>query len=1156
MNNFLTYLNNPIIIGAIGLGALYLCFQLFRRLFSLLKRFKPKNTRLSFSFRFKRNPYEKIVKQFKSKLPFIVRLTLQRHQKYLYINTANDELVQGLTDYKRYSYHFYPEYKQHADMGLYLTSKYLITELKNESLHDNSKENNQLITKSWRPIIKDQIPITLVSIDAKLLFSEDPTAIETLCDSIRNKINIIAYSKRKSIPVCLVIANLHQIPGFKEFNEVLEHLRINNYILFDKEVDLEKLQRFVELVSAKHLNFMLNSSRPERYLDIIHFIKNFENALPLLTEAIRIITYNDEVLPAPTLLGLFLTNYNEKSIGNLFPLFDQQRKYYQNPKTKITAIATAAVIAATSVSAYKNLSLASTYTTSAALINQTQSTPQATVIAYGRLLDNLKSQYQADSWLHLFPASLAKNKVHQEIANDLYSRFILPALTNTNNSNVLFYSLFITEVQHNSALAKNIENNLNLWSNVTGIPASVIHLYIKFNKQSRIKSLNEIQFNSDLLKTSGPSDTLRYSYFKQMLNYFTSTPESDLSQLRHFQQEVSRPLLKTQTDCYLLSQIWPNMRDNFAKNVQDFVKSYMSAEGNICNQTASPSQKLMTVAEAISQTDLTTRPPTQGLSSLVSRLSQQVSQYQDRKHVNNLTLQQWSTVVRNAEISQTISQFINHNNTLNPDQIIFGSQNAFAPVELNQLNAGKFIITGQYQIPGNYTAIAFKTTLEPVLAQYQLLVNRLNAAGVPTIGLQEFIASTLNSYAANYLNYYSNLFNSFSYKIHSISDLKLLLMELTTINSPLRHLISVVNANTTLPTKAQLSFMLPVVSHFNKLHSLLSTNGVANSNYDAYTMILNGIYQSILQNANLNANNGYLNINDVSSNLSKQLSAIGRMSLDIYTGDTNSYLKITQNWLKNVGIPDDLAPLFKKPILALYNLGIQQVQTQLISVWNQQLTPMLYTLASKFPFSSDSSKNVDINELTAKIGPNGQFWALFNQNFKPFLVANGDQWTTRHIDYGSIIIPSNILHTINAVSHLRNTLWNEQGEPQAIHYQVLADQLPTLMVNNQNIILSYLTLGTNDVYGINSKPIWKALDYKWWTPQPTSVGLETAVSKYHSYDVFDANWGLFNILNKGYSQDGQTWSWSLPVGPSVVNIHFKFKTNPWKLFHITNEKRK
>ncbi|RNC77404.1 hypothetical protein DA717_10460 [Piscirickettsiaceae bacterium NZ-RLO2] len=778
------------------------------------------------------------------------------------------------------------------------------------------------------------------------------------------------------------------------------------------------------------------------------------------------------------------------------------------------------------------------------------------MIAYGHLLDDLKGQYQADSWLHLFPSSLAENKVQQEIANDLYHRFILPVLANTNNNNVLFYSIFIAEAQYGSVLSKNIKNNLNLWSNITGIPTNIIHAYITFNKQSRIHSLNIIQPHNDLLESSMPDNALRYNYFKQMLNYFTSTPDPDLSQLQHFQQEISQPLLKAQTDCHLLSQVWPNMRSDFSKNIQNFIKSYMSTESNICNQTTSPSQKLMTLAKAISQTDLTKLTPTASLNNLVLHLTEQVSKYQNHSFINNIALQQWSTIVRNARISQAISQFINDNSHLNTDQVLFGRQNAFTPIELNELNAGRFIITGQYQIPGNYTALAFKTTLQPTLNQYQQLINQLNAAGVSTIALQEFITSILNNYAKNYLNYYSNLLKSFNYKINSISDLKLLLMELTSINSPLRHLIKVVDINTNLASKdKQLSFMLPVISHFNSLHSLLNNQGLNNSNYETYTMILNGIYQSILQNTQISTanHNNNTNINAASSSLSKQLSTVGHMALDIYTKDTNSYLEITKNWLKNVGIPNDLTPLFKKPILALYNLGIQQVQTQIISVWNQQITPILYTLTSKFPFSMDSKSPVEIAELTTKIGPNGQFWNLFKQNFKPFLIANGNQWQTRDIDYGSIIIPTNILYTINAVTHLRHALWNQQGEPQAIHYQVLAKQLPTAIINGQNIILSYLTLGNDDVYGINSKPIWKTLDYNWWAPQPASVGLETADHKYHSYDVFDANWGLFNILNKGDSQNGHTWNWSLPIGPSVVDIHFKFKTNPWDLFHINQE---
>ena len=174
----------PMIIIA-SVIILVLAFIIYKRYFAKKKKKKKKKV-------FRINFYKKSLKSFVKRLPWSIRCSLNNCKYYIYLNTANDDLVNTSTNISSYTYDYYSEYAEESretnlDYKFHLSSNMFIHEMRRDLILNNNSENNKMFTKFCRKFFKYQTPTIIISIDYRYLV--DHEAFENIVKNVNSAQN-------------------------------------------------------------------------------------------------------------------------------------------------------------------------------------------------------------------------------------------------------------------------------------------------------------------------------------------------------------------------------------------------------------------------------------------------------------------------------------------------------------------------------------------------------------------------------------------------------------------------------------------------------------------------------------------------------------------------------------------------------------------------------------------------------------------------------------------------------------------------------------------------------------------------------------------------------------------------------------------------------
>ncbi|UDQ98177.1 hypothetical protein AAEX28_14495 [Lentisphaerota bacterium WC36G] len=168
-----------VIIGIFILLAIL--FFVYKKFFAKKKKKKKKKKVFRINF------YRKSLRAFVKKLPWSIRCSLNNCKYYIYLNTANDELVNTSTNISSYTYDYYSEYAKESretniDYKFHLSSNMFIHEMRRDLILNNNSENNKMFTKFCKKFFKYQTPTIIISIDYRYLV--DREAFENIMKAV------------------------------------------------------------------------------------------------------------------------------------------------------------------------------------------------------------------------------------------------------------------------------------------------------------------------------------------------------------------------------------------------------------------------------------------------------------------------------------------------------------------------------------------------------------------------------------------------------------------------------------------------------------------------------------------------------------------------------------------------------------------------------------------------------------------------------------------------------------------------------------------------------------------------------------------------------------------------------------------------------------
>jgi hypothetical protein len=179
----------------------------------------------------------------------------------------------------------------------------------------------------------------------------------------------------------------------------------------------------------------------------------------------------------------------------------------------------------------------------------------------------------------------------------------------------------------------------------------------------------------------------------------------------------------------------------------------------------------------------------------------------------------------------------------------------------------------------------------------------------------------------------------------------------------------------------------------------------------------------------------------------------------------------------------------------------------------------------------------------------------------PVCRETGGVFTERKCPLGSLRLSKEMLNTVNHISRISKTLWDQKGLPKPLTLHFMSFPLPATIGEELVAVLSYLKSGNSSAFGFNQKPAWQKFELEWWQEQPASAGLEFRESSdtpsiYKAVTILKSNWSFHRLLKQAEVADDEVLGWKIerPEYPrEFLTVQFATKSDPWVVFKLADE---
>ncbi|RKG85437.1 type VI secretion IcmF C-terminal domain-containing protein [Corallococcus terminator] len=294
------------------------------------------------------------------------------------------------------------------------------------------------------------------------------------------------------------------------------------------------------------------------------------------------------------------------------------------------------------------------------------------------------------------------------------------------------------------------------------------------------------------------------------------------------------------------------------------------------------------------------------------------------------------------------------------------------------------------------------------------------------------------------------------------------------------------------------------------------------------------------------------------SQLAEMLSPVGRVALSMLMEDEDSYLRRVDAWLDQHGLVGEFRLPFRQPFVVVRNRGRAELERVIAEQWAYQGRRTLEPLVRRYPFNPSASQEVDPVELEVLRRKDGAFWQFVTQVLSPVVEERGTDWSLRWPLKSRMLLPPRMLTSLGQLGRLSRLLWDDEGKARTINMQVRPLPLPTAPTPDSFVTLSYLKCGGASSFGFNQRPAWGDFPLSWWSPQPSSIGVELRSparegKRYRSMEMSESSWNCFRLLESATLTDQQNVVWVLPgrglaANEKVLEISFGLRGEPWSPF--------
>ncbi len=1169
----------------------------------------------------------RVWKGFLREIPWELRRTVKVYQHFVVFGesgSGKSNLIDNQTDWQGHARQFYPSYTTSELLQFYLGSKVLVQEIPSDLLNDTSKQARIGLRKLWKPLFRRKDPTVVIVLNGAMLQAGEQEHLKREAQIIRGKINLLSRIRKKPVKVRVALTHMDQFEGFCEFSEFLTRHNIPLKLQFDSKDDLKDLAVCLQPYED-HLTRALASLPAEQYLKAITFMRQAPRLFQCLSVYLNFLQSPDPLSSEPQITNLCLAAQSESKtrVSNPFATSltaEELQKHNPLFRHRVAAIAlgVAGLVYLGAAFVYEYRLIDERYREMALL--EAEPPTKYDQSMHGLFVDPLTNM-QRNTMMKFLPEFFPNinQELNRRCVENIRRFYLFPELdrfsVEAGNSggqssgtlsevrnlqkqhsgeiedaqDKVLYLLALIYSTRDNQLGTLVRENLEQWTDILKLPATLIEDYVNNNTSSDHVNLNVDQYTYRQTKSIADDPHALMVYFVKVSRLYQQ-PVISRHEFEGLQKETGSflqvinqlerydlstrvsDLLREETPLGITLNLIAREDSQFKQEMLKAFLTFIKGSG-IDHPGVGDDLNLAGLKE-----NLKVMLHFKGRDEETQTLFHFIFGGEEFK----FSARRWNELLNRSRITFYLQDFIRQNKR-NDGLLFFDGGHEFDDLVMNSSNDGRFLFTGHSRVDGRFTQEALEQRVRPMLTELPEFIGDLPIQQTEKDRFSNFLFQEAEAYGRRYAEAFHNYYMEFDIKADSPGALNYILRQLTLPSSPLVDILQSVKDNTlVVPDKNEyLRAIAANLAPFEFSQRLMEDHKGTHPELDKYRALLDQMQFEIRQQQA-----GAGKVTDATlDSFKNRLSPLGRISLAIFMDEPDSYLNLIRMWIKSVGIPQQWEAVFLAPVWQAYYLGLAEVEREIAGIWDQLHRTDIAPLQNRFPFDASSSKDVSIQSLTRATHPEGPFWEHFNRLLAPMFVKDKGLLRERPSAFDAPRLPQNMLETVNALAGLTRILWDQNGEERPLEFMIRPVSLPTARPDEPVVVLSYLHAGESPVFGFNQQPAWKKIRINWQKECDAAVGVEFAIQDHskrlqETITVPKTTWSFYHLLKRAADADSlvddaepgapRTLSWMInsPEMPSggwnplagsnkkaesrPLDVRFAMKDDPWELFRLPN----
>lgn len=1100
-------------------------------------------------------------KRFLKQIPGTFRPLLKGHKNAFLVlgevSSGKTELIRRFTERERDIYPFEVTYTPSAELQCYLSGSYVVQELSWDTIEDRSVEVRQQLSYLWQRVYKRVSPIVVVTFNPQQW--DDQQRVCQHARTIVQKLALLSHIIKEPVKVRVVITHLDGEEGFVVLRRVLSRHGISLHVAVEGASVVDPLNSVTDMLSLVLLN-----STAEEYMKVLGFLKRWPTLFKGIEQLISTLKPSGAEKKMVSLERLFLSPSLEEDREHPFscanptttPLL--MRSYLFKHQVACLSLLLVSGLFLGSKYLYEKREMAA-IEKEVAILERYQS-PELLVDS-SQTLKLLTSKGFCDLRLGGLPSFFYYPHVRlkQEFMKHSSTYVLAPALRRAlmeSDSEVkVIYLLSLMEARQHNRLGVLISENIEEWAKVVGLPDDYIASYIALADDGVATTVVEAFDQLEALFPPHPlTDYRKWWHCLDHLTQAVAKPhilETTLRELRAEASELLIPLQKLK-EHKLLPFICKLLSEESPEKLGGFFRQRIAVIQTLRDNSVALEECLSLVCRGEVERGVVDKE--MSLSQFLVRLKERLYSEDPASHHTyhfllagrtfSFETEGWHQLLVRMQARESVNRYLLSNHEVD-GKLFFIGMTEVLDVELPYLSHDFPLFGGRRHIDGIYTQAAYMKQLVPVVDTLTAVMASPLLEMESKQQLNKFVLSGVESYAREYKKHYQELFTTFALQTSSLEEVESFLSRVVEPLSSFTQFLQLVSHNIKIPTKeSSLLQPLKIFSDFSFLEGLIAVDESKPTPWHFYQEILRDVLADLSMSGDSHGE----------ELLERYLTPVARVSLEMLTQSSESYLKKTTTWLSKQGVPGKYHSFFLQPILKVYELGLRDLKIGLEAAWAEECHPLMCAIADKFPFHASGEEVATVEEIENVFHPAKEVWQRIHRVVMAVSKQRNGKWEP--LDAGLLALDNEIYAATNRYCEVSGLLWDSQGNPKALELRVQTVPSESIaLAQHQLPVLSYLIVDQQSIFNMNQHPTWEKIRMEWWKPSKTHVGVEllNVATKAKSYSDMKREgmlWSFFHVLQRGEVHDGTVWRWSLGDDVMASEAYFRFETDPWQLLQI------